>query len=86
MAHTPHELNEDFPEFAETIHILRAEDAHFTRITDAYHTITRDIHRAETNVEPTTDAHLSEMRRTRMGLKDEIYAALRTKQTPPATS
>lgn len=82
MSHTPHELAEDFPEFADHIQDLRSADGHFTKITDAYHAINRDIHRAETNVEPTTDAHLSEMRRTRMTLKDEIYASLRNSTSP----
>lgn len=77
MSHTPHELGEEFPEFTDTIHALRGKDAHFAKITDTYHEINRDIHRAETNVEPTTDAHLTELRRSRMALKDEIYAVLR---------
>lgn len=79
MSHTPHELAADFPEFADAISARRQTDAHFARLADAYHDINRDVHRAETDVEPTTDEHLTEMRRKRMALKDEIYGLLTAK-------
>ena len=77
MSHTPHELAADFPEFAEKIADRRQSDAHFARLSDEYHAINRAVHRAETDVEPTSDDHLSEMRKTRMVLKDQIFALLR---------
>ncbi|SEW21217.1 hypothetical protein SAMN04488515_1626 [Cognatiyoonia koreensis] len=77
MSHTPHELLEEFPEFAAVISEKRLSDGHFAKLSDEYHTLNRAIHRAETNVEPTSDDHLVEMRRNRMKLKDEIYAMLR---------
>ncbi|WP_420013981.1 YdcH family protein [Tateyamaria sp.] len=76
MSHAPHELASDFPEYAEQISALRQSDAHFARLADAYHDINRDVHRAETDVEPTSDDRLSEMRKKRMALKDEIYGLL----------
>ena len=76
MSHTPHELAEEFPEFVALMHDLREKDAHFAGLSDKYHTINRAVHRAETNVEPTADAHLVEMRKERMHLKDEIYGLL----------
>ncbi|MBW4707716.1 YdcH family protein [Roseobacter sp. YSTF-M11] len=76
MTHTPHELAEDFPDAADQIAALRQNDAHFARLADAYHAINRDVHRAETNVEPTADDHLTDMRKQRMRLKDEIRAYL----------
>ncbi|MFL4471071.1 YdcH family protein [Tateyamaria armeniaca] len=77
MTHTPHELTSDFPEYADKISELRQADAHFARLADAYHDINRDVHRAETDIEPTSDEHLTEMRRTRMRLKDEIFGMLK---------
>lgn len=77
MSHTPHELAEEFPEFADAMAAKRLSDAHFAKLTDDYHTLNRAIHRAETDVEPTSDDHLTTMRRDRMALKDQIYAALR---------
>ncbi|MEP5760158.1 MAG: DUF465 domain-containing protein [Litoreibacter sp.] len=79
MSHTQHELAEEFPEFVSLMHEQREKDAHFAGLSEKYHTVNRAVHRAETNVEPTTDDHLVEMRKERMHLKDEIYAYL-TKQ------
>ena len=76
MSHTPHELAEEFPEHTEIMHDLREKDAHFTKLSDAYHSVNRAVHRAETDVEPTSDDHLVEMRKERMHLKDEIYRYL----------
>lgn len=77
MSHTPHELNEEFPSDAEKLSKLKASDAHFANMADAYHDINREIHRAETDIEPTDDLHMAEMRKKRMLLKDQIAAALR---------
>lgn len=76
MSHTPHELAEEFPDRVEQMHTLKESDAHFARLSDAYHNINRDVHRAETDVEPTDDLHMSEMRKKRLALKDEIWALL----------
>ena len=78
MSHTPHELAEDFPDHVGKIAELRQNDGHFARLADLYHQINRDVHRAETDVEPTSDAYLTEMRKKRMTLKDEIFAYLST--------
>ncbi len=77
MSHTPHELNEEFPEQVEKMAELRQSDGHFVKLSESYHTVNRDIHRAETDVEPTSDDHMQTMRRERMVLKDEIAAYLR---------
>ncbi|MGV0876560.1 YdcH family protein [Martelella sp. FLE1502] len=77
MSNTPHELADEFPEFADRIHELKVEDAHFAKLFDDYHEVNRAIHRAEENIEPTDDAHMEEMRKRRMVLKDEIYGMLK---------
>ncbi|MEL6840345.1 MAG: YdcH family protein [Pseudomonadota bacterium] len=77
MSHTPHELTEEFPDKTDAMHRLKGEDAHFARMFDDYHTVNRAIHRAETNIEPTDDLHMAEMRKERMALKDKIAAILR---------
>lgn len=76
MSHVPHELTADFPEHAEKIAQLRQTDAHFAKLAEAYHSVNRDVHRAETDVAPTTDDHLAEMRKERMRLKDALYGML----------
>lgn len=77
MSNTPHELAEEFPEFNDRIHELKVEDTHFAKLFDDYHEVNRAIHRAEENIEPTDDAHMDEMRKRRMVLKDEIYGMLK---------
>lgn len=76
MSHTPHELSEEFPEDVDLMHKLREKDAHFARLTDEYHEVNRTVHRAETDVEPTDDLHMAELRKQRMQLKDEIFSEL----------
>lgn len=81
MSHTPHELAEEFPEHVERMHDLKLSDAHFAKLFDAYHDVNRAIHRAESLVEPVDQARESEMRKTRMRLKDEIYGMLSHAET-----
>ncbi|WOR14147.1 YdcH family protein [Hyphomonas sp. FCG-A18] len=76
MSNTPHELAEEFPDLTEQMHALKTSDAHFARLADEYHEINREIHRIETNVEPASPVHESELRKQRMTLKDEIYKML----------
>ncbi|MBO9467276.1 YdcH family protein [Tropicibacter sp. R15_0] len=76
MSHTPHELAEEFPEFVEKMSTLKQSDAHFAKLADEYHDLNRQVHRAETNVEPMSELAESELRKKRAALKDEIYGLL----------
>lgn len=76
MSHVPHELAEEFPELKEKIHELKSSNGHFSKLFDEYHEINRAVHRAETNVEPTDDLHMEDMRKKRMLLKDELYSMM----------
>lgn len=82
MSHVPHELNDEFPEWVQQMADLRQSDTHFKRLAERYHDLNRDIHRAETDVEPTSDTHLTEMRKTRLGLKDEISSYVKSQREP----
>lgn len=77
MSHVPHELAEEFPDMVDQMSALRQSDAHFAKLSDDYHELNRALHRAETDVEPTSDDHMTEMRKQRMALKDEIYGYLK---------
>lgn len=76
MSHVPHELAEEFPEHVDRMHSMKMENAHFAKLFDEYHELNRAIHRAETNIEPTDDFHMEDMRKQRLRLKDEIYGML----------
>ena len=56
--------------------VLKTSNAHFARLADRYHEINRAIHRAEAEVEPTSDDILEEMKKQRLHLKDEIASML----------
>lgn len=76
MTHTPHELIADFPELADVIQRQKHLDPLFARRLEEYHAINRVIHRAETDVEPMSDMALTELRKKRMHLKDELHHSL----------
>ncbi len=76
MSHTPHELGEEFPAQAERIHVLKTENAHFARLAEEYHDVNRQVHRAETNIEPVDQLTETLMRKKRAALKDEIARML----------
>lgn len=76
MSDTPHKLTDEFPDHRAQINHLRQVDGHFARICEDYTEVNRKVHLAETNIEPTDDLHITEMRKDRMRLKDEIYGML----------
>lgn len=76
MSNVPHELAAEFPDLKDRIHQLKISDAHFARLFDDYHTVNREIHRAEAAGLNISDEHYEELKRKRMSLKDQLYAAL----------
>ncbi|MBV2185721.1 MAG: YdcH family protein [Rhizobium sp.] len=76
MSNTPHEIHDEFPEYAEKIHALKVSDERFAQLLEDYRDVNRAIHRSETQVEPVGDAEEETMRKKRMVLKDEIYGML----------
>lgn len=72
MTHTPHELAEEFPQEGELIHRLKMNDAHFEKLVDEYHSVNRQIHRMETEVEPVDSDTEKHARERRVHLKDQI--------------
>ena len=84
MSHTPHELADEFPDEVVQIKHLCQTDGHFARLAKEYHVLNRAIHRAETDVEPVDDMHLTALRKERLRLKDEIYGMLDRHEPVPA--
>lgn len=76
MAHTPHELHEEFPAKAETIRQLKTGNAHFARLADEYHDLNRQVHRAETRVDLMSEEDEEHLRKRRAQLKDQISRML----------
>lgn len=77
MSHFPHELAEEYPEHVDPIHTLKTTKAHFAMLFDDYHELNWKIHLSETDVEPTNDERMADMRRRRLAMKDEVYEMLK---------
>ncbi|WP_159952703.1 MULTISPECIES: YdcH family protein [unclassified Rhizobium] len=80
MSNTPHRLADEFPERLALLRRLREEDRHFSRQCEEYETINDKIHLAETDIQPVDDLHMTEMRKSRMLLKDAIFQTLARQQ------
>ena len=72
-----HDLVHEFPDFQAKITELKTSDNHFSRLFDQYDELTHAIYHAETEVEPTTDEHLEEMKKERLHLKDQLFEMLK---------
>lgn len=76
MSNTPHTLGEEFPGQIEAIHTLKVKQPAFARLLEEYDEVNDRIHRAETRIEPVSEEVETALRKTRLGLKDRIAAAL----------
>jgi uncharacterized protein len=76
MAHTPHELADEFPEDHALLHELKLTNAHYAVLAARYHDVNRAIHRSAAEVEPLGDEQLEGLKRQRLALLDEIAAML----------
>ena len=72
-----HPIINEFPEFRDTIHDLKQKDSHFARLLEKYEQIDKDIVRAENGVDHLGDFSLETLKKERLGLKDELYKALK---------
>jgi hypothetical protein len=79
-----HDLVHELPEHRETIHTLKVENAHFARLFEEYHTVDKQVHRHEQEIETLSDEHAEEVKRKRLALKDELYAMIRKHEQAPA--
>lgn len=76
MTQVPHQLLEEFPEHAQRIEKLRLSDAKFEKKLADYSDVNMKVFRAESEVRPTDDFHLENMKKLRLVLKDELFAML----------
>lgn len=68
-----HDLLHEFPEHREKILTLQKGSNRFRKLQEEYQETDRQIHRIETDAEPTSDEHLNELRMKRVHLKDNLY-------------
>lgn len=71
-----HSLVTEFPEHRETIHQLKQQNAHFQRLMAEHEAIDKEIVRMEENIETPEDSVLTEEKKKRLMLKDELLAMI----------
>jgi uncharacterized protein YdcH (DUF465 family) len=71
-----HDLHHEFPEFDSKISELKVANAHFKKLSDEYDEVNHAVYRIESGAETTTDEVLTELRKERLHLKDQLYALL----------
>jgi len=71
-----HDLQHEFPEYAEAIHALKAGNQPFARLLDEYNALTAQVEALEENDSPVADTALEDMKKLRLKLKDGLYALL----------
>jgi len=71
-----HSLTTEFPEHRETIHKLKQENAHFHKVMDRYEKVDKEVVRMEEGIETPEDSVLTELKKTRLQLKDEALAMI----------
>jgi uncharacterized protein YdcH (DUF465 family) len=74
--HIPHELQEEFSAEARLIERLKNTNHEFGRLVSHYEDINRNIHRIESEEEPTEDSVVEKLKKRRLKLKDEIASFL----------
>lgn len=77
MAHTPHELGAVFSKDADVLHNLKMDNAHFVKLADEYHTVNREVHRIDAQVDAASDERMETLKKRRLHLLDEITAIVK---------
>lgn len=74
---TKHPIYLDFPEFADKIKDLYHHNDEFQVLVHSYTELDEKIYKIETDEELAMDDELSQLRKDRVFLKDEIYKFLK---------
>ena len=77
MLNEKHDLVHELPEYRDTIHDLKINNHHFSRLFEEYHDIDHEIHRIETGITNTSDEYLHERKKMRLQLKDELFQMIK---------
>ena len=66
-----------FPEYRELITKLKSSDRHFSHLFDKHNNLDQKIQRMESHSEPSTPEEIEILKKEKLLLKDQIYAALK---------
>ena len=73
-----HSLVKEFPEYKETIHNLKDNNAHFAKLFDEYENIDKEVIRIEEQIETPSDAYTEELKLKRLNLKDQLLSLIKS--------
>ncbi|MGI9244059.1 MAG: YdcH family protein [Verrucomicrobiales bacterium] len=71
-----HSLVTEFPDHRDAIHKLKQENAHFHKLMTKYEEVDKEIVRMEEGIETPEDAVVTNVKKQRLELKDELLAML----------
>lgn len=71
-----HPLNEEFPDYFSKLRDMKRSDPSFAALVSEYDTTDKKIHGLESTLLPVSDAHIAELKRRRLNLKDAIQDQL----------
>ena len=71
-----HDLQQEFPEMADAIQVLKAGNARFAMQLASYQRLTGNVENLEEHDMPVADFTLEDMKKQRVKLKDELYHLL----------
>ncbi len=72
-----HPLIAEFPDHRESIHALKERNAHFQRLMHEYEELDKEVYRMEEGIETPADDVLTDLKKRRLDLKDQIAGMLR---------
>ncbi|SHF14171.1 hypothetical protein SAMN04487965_1466 [Microbulbifer donghaiensis] len=73
MPIAPHDLDQDFPEYVDTIRRLQQEDVQFKVESDNYHKLDKQIRGLQESGIGTDDEHYNALKKQRAYLKQHLY-------------
>lgn len=69
-------LHDIFPTETAILHQFKLDNAHFRALAQDFDTLSKQIYRIETDIEPTSDERLEELKKKRLALLDEVAAMI----------
>lgn len=65
-----------FPEYRDLISSLKTSDRHFEKLFNEHNTLDQKIRNMEANLQPATGVEIENLKKSKLHLKDQIYAML----------
>jgi uncharacterized protein YdcH (DUF465 family) len=76
MTHLSQDLHNAFPDDADVMRRLKAEDAHFQALSARFDALDEEARRIEAGLEPASDTRLEDIKKRRLALLDDIAAVI----------